>query len=75
MTARRLRAEAQKLTSEQVAELTNLLLLDTVSRPDPAVEEAWGKEIERRLAQLESGKVTGIPAEEVFAHARKPIGR
>jgi putative addiction module component (TIGR02574 family) len=49
-------------------------LLDTFSEPDPAVEESWGREIELRVAELESGKVKGIPSEEVMAKARKIVG-
>ncbi len=44
------------------------------SQPDPVVDEAWGREIDRRLAELESGTVKGIPAEEVMARARKLVG-
>ena len=74
MTVKELYAEARQLPSEQATELIDLLLVDTYSEPDPAIEEAWGKEIDRRLAELESGKVKGIPAEEVFAKARKIVG-
>ena len=31
------------------------------------IEEAWYDEAERRLAQLESGQVRAVPADEVFA--------
>ena len=34
--------------------------------PDAEVEEAWGKEVSRRLEEIDSGKVKAIPAEEVF---------
>lgn len=33
--------------------------------PDVGVEAAWAAEIERRAADLESGKVQGIPWEQV----------
>ena len=75
MTVKELYAEARRLPPDQAAELMDLLLVDTYSEPDPAIEEAWGREIDRRIAELESGKVKGIPAEEVFAKARKIIGR
>lgn len=33
-------------------------------------EAAWVDEAERRLAEMRSGKVKGIPGEQVFARAR-----
>lgn len=74
MTIKELYAETRQLPREQAAELMDLLLIDTFSTPDPAVEEAWSREIDRRLAELESGHVQGIPGEEVMAKARKIVG-
>lgn len=74
MTLKELHAETRRLPREQAVELMDLLLADTVSEPDSAVDEAWGREIDRRLAELESGKVQGISAEEVMAKARKLAG-
>lgn len=33
-------------------------------------EEAWGEEAERRLLEIEEGRVQGIPGEEVMARVR-----
>jgi len=74
MTLKELYAETRQLPREQAAELMDLLLIDTFSEPDPTVEKAWGREIDRRLSEIESGKVKGIPAEEVMAKARKIVG-
>ena len=74
MTLKELYAESRQLPREQAAELIDLLLVDAFSQPDPVVDEAWGREIDRRLAELESGTVKGIPAEEVMAKARKLVG-
>jgi putative addiction module component (TIGR02574 family) len=49
-------------------------LSDTFSEPDPEIDEVWGREIDRRLAELESGQVQGIPAEEVMAKASTMMG-
>jgi len=38
--------------------------------PDSDAESAWLDEIRRRSAELESGAVQGIPAEDVFARIR-----
>lgn len=40
---------------------------------DPEVESAWEREISRRVAMVESGEATVIPAEDVFAEARRRI--
>jgi len=74
MTLKELYAEMRQLPREQAAELMDLLLIDTFSEPDPAVEEAWGREIDRRLAEIESGKVEGIPGDQVMTEIRKIVG-
>ena len=35
---------------------------------------AWGDEAMRRLEEMESGKVKGIPGEQVMAEIRKIVG-
>lgn len=74
MTVKELYQETRRLPREQAVELMDLLLVDAVSEPDAAVEAAWGREIDRRLAELESGRVKGIPAEEVMAKGRRIVG-
>lgn len=46
--------------------MIDLLLIDTFSEPDPAVEESWGRKIDRRIAEIESGEVQ-YPGEQVIA--------
>jgi putative addiction module component (TIGR02574 family) len=74
LTLKELYAETRQLPREQAAELLDLLLIDTFSVPDPAVEEAWGREIDRRIAELESGQVESISGEQVMAEVRKIVG-
>jgi Putative addiction module component len=75
VTVRELHAESRRLPPAQAAELIDLLLVDTFTEPDPAVERAWLREALRRDAEMESGKVKGIKAAEVFARARKKLAR
>lgn len=75
MTLKELYAESRKLPREQAAELIDLLLIDAFSEPDPGVEESWGGEIDRRIAEIESGKVQGIPGDQVMAEIRKIAGQ
>jgi len=42
---------------------------------EPVNEEAWAAEIDRRVEEMESGKVQGIPGEQVFAKLRQRYGR
>ena len=38
-------------------------------------EDEWEREIERRLAELESGSVKGVPLDEFKARMEKKFGR
>lgn len=46
-------------------------LLATVHEPDNEVEAAWHEEIQIRIADMDAGRAKLIPAEEVFAEARR----
>jgi putative addiction module component (TIGR02574 family) len=41
---------------------------------EPSVAESWKAETDRRIAEIESGKVKGVPLEESLARARKIAG-
>jgi putative addiction module component (TIGR02574 family) len=65
--------DALTLSPEQRGELIGQLIrdLDAVySEPQGDVDAYWDKEIARRLDEIDSGKVKGIPAEEVFERLR-----
>ena len=58
-------SERERLVAELIRDL------DPVdSAPTEEIEAAWDAEIARRLEDIDSGKVKGIPAEEVFARLR-----
>ena len=46
-------------------------LLESISPTKKEVEEAWKEEVERRIDEVENGKVKLIPGEEVFARMRE----
>ena len=46
-------------------------LLESISPTKKEIEEAWKEEVERRIDEVESGKVKTIPGEEVFARLRE----
>jgi putative addiction module component (TIGR02574 family) len=67
--------EAAKLSEEDRSALAGLLIESLESEVDPDVDEAWAREIERRLAQLDSGAVKGIPWETVRENVLRRLGR
>ena len=57
--------EAADLSESDRATLAGLLIESLEGEPDPDVEAVWAAEIERRVADMDSGKVQGIPWEQV----------
>ena len=66
-SARDLFDEAMRLDPEERATLLRLLIEALDAETDDGVEDAWRVEIDRRLAELDSGSVETIPWEEVRA--------
>ncbi len=64
---------ASRLPREQVAELVDRLTLRLYQATDPAVEDAWKAETRRRVLEIESGSVQGVPGEEVSARVRRIV--
>lgn len=59
--------EALTLTAEERAELADNLLESLDMENDPGLEEAWDREIRRRIAELDSGKASTTTWSEVKA--------
>ena len=57
--------KALALDESERAELAGVLIESLDSEKDSGVEAAWLEEIERRIKELDSGQVEGIPWEEV----------
>lgn len=74
MTLDQIVEEARQWPPEKVGELVGRLTED-LHAGEPEVESAWQAEIALRLEQIQSGKVQGIPGEEVSARVRKIVGR
>jgi putative addiction module component (TIGR02574 family) len=58
---------------QQVAERLNAQLWPSGFAPE--VETAWADTVKRRLDDLDSGRVQGVPAAQVFARARRVLAR
>ncbi len=65
--ARQLFEQAMKLDPEERATLMRLLIESVDAEAEDGVEDAWRVEIERRMAELDSGTVQTIPWEELRA--------
>ncbi|MBV5276229.1 MAG: addiction module protein, partial [Lamprocystis purpurea] len=66
-----LETQALQLSVEERAYLADRLLSSLAV--DPSVEDAWAIEVDRRIAEFESGSVTDVPVEDVLARARAAI--
>jgi len=73
LTLEQIVEETRHWPPERVGELIERLTEDAHSA-DPETEAAWKTEINRRIEEIQSGKVQGIPAEEVLARVRKIAG-
>ncbi len=70
---RDLESKALNLPPKERARLAERLIASLDAESDADAEQLWLEEAERRLDELESGKVSGIPAEEVFRKARSTL--
>lgn len=68
-----LEAEVLKLAPEERSQLFERLVASLDK--DAEIEAAWEREADRREAELESGVVTAIPGDEVFARLRARLAR
>lgn len=64
----KLEAEAMKLNANERAALAQFLLASLDE--DAEVENAWAHEVERRIAEIESGTVRSIPIADALAQVR-----
>ncbi|MCE5327607.1 MAG: addiction module protein [Planctomycetaceae bacterium] len=66
MTAQEIKERALHLPPIERAALIEALL-SSFDRPGgDEIDAAWAEEAERRIDEMDSGQVKGIPAEEVF---------
>jgi putative addiction module component (TIGR02574 family) len=72
--ARELESQALKLPSRARALLARRLISSLDEGTDADSERLWVEEAERRLDELDSGKVAGIRADRVFAEVRSTLG-
>jgi putative addiction module component (TIGR02574 family) len=71
--ARELESKALNLPRRERARLAQRLISSLDPKVDADVEKLWLQEAERRLAELKSGKIAGIPAEKVIRKVRSTL--
>lgn len=69
----RIEREAMALSWEERERLVQDLIAGLESRPVSAIDQAWIDEAERRYDELVSGRVQGVPAEQVLREARERL--
>jgi Putative addiction module component len=67
--------ETSDWPEDAVADLVNRMLRAKYGKVDPSIDEAWHEETRRRIADMECGKVRGVPLDEALARARKITGQ
>jgi putative addiction module component (TIGR02574 family) len=67
-------SEAIALPVELRARLVDELL-KSLNPSQAKIDELWAAEAEKRVSEVESGKVQPIPGEQVFKELRKRLGR
>jgi len=66
--------ETREMPAEVVAELVDRIMVARHGGIESTVEAAWKTEIDRRIEEIESGNVKGVPLAESLARARKIAG-
>jgi Putative addiction module component len=75
MTVDQIVEETRSLPQATVAELVERILAAMHGEQEPAHKKAWSKTIHRRIAEIRSGAVEGIPGEVTAAKIRRIVGR
>jgi len=73
MTLEQIVEEARHLPHEQIVQLVDRLSQSLHLTAD--IEESWKAETRRRVSEIETGAVQGIPGSEVSARIRRIVGR
>lgn len=75
MTLDQIVEETRQLPSDVVAELVDRILAAHHGGVEEGISLDWKNEFRRRIAEIESGQVIGVPGDDVTARVRKSLGR
>jgi putative addiction module component (TIGR02574 family) len=68
--AERIKSELVGLTPQDRAELVRFLIESLDGDEEQGVAAAWDEELKRRAEEIQSGRVTGEPAENLLREMR-----
>jgi putative addiction module component (TIGR02574 family) len=68
-----LKQHVLELPLHERAELALSIIESLDGPPDPDVEAAWQREIERRCAEIDRGEAKLIPGDEVMERVRRKL--
>ena len=74
-TNERVIEEALSLPADIRLSLVEKLLISLNLPIDEEIDRLWAEEAERRVSQIEEGKIKMVPGEEVFARIRAKHGK
>lgn len=66
----RVKADAMRLNKRQRIHLAHMLA-KSITHRSREIEEAWAKEIERRIAEIDAGTAETIDSDEAIANLRR----
>ncbi|MEO0422976.1 MAG: addiction module protein [Pseudomonadota bacterium] len=69
-----IQSDIASLTREERLELLRSLMSELDGPSVPGAEERWAEEAQRRLKEIEEGRVKPVPGELVFERIRKQLG-
>jgi len=73
--AEKVKEQALQLSETERAEIAHLLIASLDDKFDQDAETAWDAELDRRVKEIEEGRVRGRPAESVLAEIRAKYGK
>lgn len=75
MTVDQIVEEIRSLPRDVVADLVDWVLMESHGGQEPAKAQAWSSTVHRRIDEIRSGVVEGIPGDETAAKIRRIVGR
>ena len=75
MTVDQIVEQTRSMPQDVVAELVDRILLTMHGGQEPAAASAWSGTIQRRIAEIRSGQVQGIPGAVTSEKIRQIVGR
>ena len=74
MTLEEIVEETRQMPVDVVAELVDRILAERHGGIQSDIDVAWKSEIHRRIEEIETGKVEGVPVDESLARIRNIAG-